>query len=363
MLDAATAPRLASRMRAMRRAADHAHVPREVLAWPRSSPSTPTSPRRPASRSRSGRSPPARGSSPSPTDLPWFAQATIALVWADALRRGAGPARCRRRREPRYRRPRPLRHEPVAARLAAAAPRRPAGRRGRRPHGARGGRPRGARAVPQAGGGHPRQRLDRAGRARAGPERPGRLRRSTRARARTPRPCCASPAGACAWRRSARPRPLADILAAGAIVARPPGRPARATWPGAPAPRWPTLALGEREDALRLATEEVELARAFGGRARSESRCAPPASWPAARGRGPAARERGLPGARGDRARARAGAGRAGGAGARDGPALARRARCCARRSTWPTTRARRRWPTSPRPSYGPPAPSRAASP
>ena len=32
MLDAATAPRLASRMRAMRRAADHAHVPREVLA-------------------------------------------------------------------------------------------------------------------------------------------------------------------------------------------------------------------------------------------------------------------------------------------------------------------------------------------
>ena len=90
MLDAATAPRLASRMRAMRRAADHAHVaargPRRGGARRRR---TPTSPRRPASRWRSGRSPRARGSSPSRPTCPGSRRRRS---------RSSGPTRTTRRR-------------------------------------------------------------------------------------------------------------------------------------------------------------------------------------------------------------------------------------------------------------------------
>ena len=91
MLDAATAPRLASRMRAMRRAADHAHVPREVLAVAALVASTPTSPRRPASPWRSGRSPRARGSSPSPPTSPGSRRPPS---------RSSGPTRTPRPRSP-----------------------------------------------------------------------------------------------------------------------------------------------------------------------------------------------------------------------------------------------------------------------
>jgi DNA-binding CsgD family transcriptional regulator len=91
MLDAATAPRLASRMRAIRRAADHAHVPREVLAVAAlvavhaNEPATTCI----ALAQRALAAGPRIV--PEPTDLPWFAQATIALVWADAHAEAQGP--------------------------------------------------------------------------------------------------------------------------------------------------------------------------------------------------------------------------------------------------------------------------------
>ena len=75
---------------------------------------------------------------PAPTDLPWFVQATIALIWADAFDEVSRADRGRPGREPRHRRQRAVRHEHDLAGVAAAAPRRPAGRRGRRAHGARG---------------------------------------------------------------------------------------------------------------------------------------------------------------------------------------------------------------------------------
>jgi DNA-binding CsgD family transcriptional regulator len=91
MLDAATAPRLASRMRAMRRAADHAHVPREVLAVAalvaiHANEPAPTCIAL-AQRALAG----GARVVPEPTDLPWFAQATIALVWADAHAEAQAP--------------------------------------------------------------------------------------------------------------------------------------------------------------------------------------------------------------------------------------------------------------------------------
>ena len=84
MLDAATAPRLASRMRAMRRAADHAHVPREVLAVAAlvAVHANEPAPTCIALAQRALAAGPRIV--PEPTDLPWFAQATLALVWADA---------------------------------------------------------------------------------------------------------------------------------------------------------------------------------------------------------------------------------------------------------------------------------------
>jgi DNA-binding CsgD family transcriptional regulator len=85
MLDATTAPALADRIDAMRRRADDADAPREVLAVA-------------ALRAVETNEPADVGVAlarrafaagprpvPAPTDLPWFVQAAIALVWADAL--------------------------------------------------------------------------------------------------------------------------------------------------------------------------------------------------------------------------------------------------------------------------------------
>jgi DNA-binding CsgD family transcriptional regulator len=84
MLDAATAPRLAARMRAMRRAADHAHVPREVLAVAALVAVHANEPAATAVALAQRALAAGPRIVPEPTDLPWFAQATIALVWADA---------------------------------------------------------------------------------------------------------------------------------------------------------------------------------------------------------------------------------------------------------------------------------------
>jgi DNA-binding CsgD family transcriptional regulator len=85
MLNAGTAPALSDRLDAMRRRADDADAPREVLALA-------------ALRAVATNEPASVGIAlarrafaagarpvPAPTDLPWFVQAAIALVWADAL--------------------------------------------------------------------------------------------------------------------------------------------------------------------------------------------------------------------------------------------------------------------------------------
>ena len=145
----------------------------------------------------------------------------------------------------------------------------------------------------------------------------------TSPRAPRPRPCCASPAGACVSRRNGPDEALDDMLAAGRIVSA-----TGSTCPGYLAWRSGAalahLALGEHEDALRLATEEVELARAFGGlrtlgvSLRTAGVVAGGAEGEALLRESVACLERA-----GDSARTRAGAGRARGAGARGRPALA----------------------------------------
>jgi DNA-binding CsgD family transcriptional regulator len=85
MIDASIAPALADRLDALRRRADEPDAPREVLAVA-------------ALRAVESNEPAATGAAlarrafaagprtvPAPTDLPWFVQASIALVWADAL--------------------------------------------------------------------------------------------------------------------------------------------------------------------------------------------------------------------------------------------------------------------------------------
>jgi DNA-binding CsgD family transcriptional regulator len=85
MLDAGTAPALSKRLDAMRRRADDPGAPREVLGVA-------------ALRAVESNEPAEVGVAlarrafaagprpvPAPTDLPWFVQAAIALVWADAL--------------------------------------------------------------------------------------------------------------------------------------------------------------------------------------------------------------------------------------------------------------------------------------
>ena len=85
MIDASIAPVLADRLDALRRRADDPDAPREVLAVG-------------ALRAVESNEPAATAAAlarrafaagprtvPAPTDLPWFVQASIALVWADAL--------------------------------------------------------------------------------------------------------------------------------------------------------------------------------------------------------------------------------------------------------------------------------------
>jgi DNA-binding CsgD family transcriptional regulator len=91
MLDVSTAPALDARLKAMRRRADEPDATREVLAAA-------------AMRAVATNEPAEVGVAlarrafaasprmvPAPTDLPWFVQATIALVWADAFDEAAGP--------------------------------------------------------------------------------------------------------------------------------------------------------------------------------------------------------------------------------------------------------------------------------
>jgi DNA-binding CsgD family transcriptional regulator len=91
MLDASTAPALDGRLKAMRRRADEPDAAREVLAAA-------------AMRAVATNEPAEVGIAlarrafaasprivPAPTDVPWFVQATIALVWADAFDEATGP--------------------------------------------------------------------------------------------------------------------------------------------------------------------------------------------------------------------------------------------------------------------------------
>ena len=90
MLDVSTAPVLDARLRALRRRARRSPRPRA-----RCSPRPPCARSRPNEPAEVGIALARRALAasprpvPAPTDLPWFVQATIALVWADALRRGA----------------------------------------------------------------------------------------------------------------------------------------------------------------------------------------------------------------------------------------------------------------------------------
>jgi DNA-binding CsgD family transcriptional regulator len=85
MLDARTAPALSDRLDAMRRRADDLDAPREVLAIAALRAVETNEPAEVgvafARRAFAAGARPV----PSPIDLPWFVQAAIALVWADAL--------------------------------------------------------------------------------------------------------------------------------------------------------------------------------------------------------------------------------------------------------------------------------------
>ena len=105
MLDAATAPAIASRLQAMRRAADDPGAPREVLgvaalvAVHNNEPAAICA----ALAQRALAAGPRVV--PEPTDLPWFAQSCVALIWADAHEQAqialdAGVAESRRTGDP-----------------------------------------------------------------------------------------------------------------------------------------------------------------------------------------------------------------------------------------------------------------------
>jgi DNA-binding CsgD family transcriptional regulator len=85
MLDAGTAPALAGRLAAMRRAADHPGAPREVLGVAALVAVHANEPARTCAGLARRALAVGPRAVPAPTDLPWFAQATVALVWADAL--------------------------------------------------------------------------------------------------------------------------------------------------------------------------------------------------------------------------------------------------------------------------------------
>jgi DNA-binding CsgD family transcriptional regulator len=91
MLDVATAPALDARLKAMRARADEPDATREVLA---AAAMRAVATNEPAdvgialARRAFAASP---STVPAPTDLPWFVQATIALIWADAFDEVIGP--------------------------------------------------------------------------------------------------------------------------------------------------------------------------------------------------------------------------------------------------------------------------------
>ena len=136
----------------------------------------------------------ARGALPAPTDLPWFHQCAITLLWASATPSCRACSTTRRQR-PRARRRRALLGRARVPELAVAAARRPARRRGRRPHRDRGGQPAGAADVPDA-----RHRGARAGAHRARAVRRGRrgvapVEEPSRATPTSPRSCGSAAAG------------------------------------------------------------------------------------------------------------------------------------------------------------------------
>jgi DNA-binding CsgD family transcriptional regulator len=91
MLDASTAPVLDARLKALRRRADEPSAVREVLAAAAMRAVATNEPAEVgialARRAFAASPRPV----PAPTDLPWFVQATIALVWADAFDDAIGP--------------------------------------------------------------------------------------------------------------------------------------------------------------------------------------------------------------------------------------------------------------------------------
>ena len=361
MLAADTAPPLLPRLQAMRRRADDADAPARGARRGRAA-------RRRHQRARARR----RGARPArlrggaddgaaahrpAVVCPGVGRAGVGR----RLRRGRSRARRRRGREPCHRRLRALRHEHGVAGVDAAAPRRSAGRRRRRSHRARRGRPPRAAAVSHHRHRGARDHAHRAGRPRRG--RGGAARASRRAsrRGRRPAPSCCSRAGTSAWPSASSTPALADIQAAGDVALRTGAvSPAYLLWRSAAA--LAQLALGEREAALALAHEELELGRVsgsprvLGAALRTAGRRRPAAPEGEELLREAVATLEGA-GAALDSARALVELG-----------ALLRRsnrraeARALLRRaSTSPIARARRGSPTGRRPSCAPPARGRAA--
>ena len=212
---------------------------------------------------------------PQPTDLPWFAQASAALVWADAFDETA-PALEAGLAESRATGDGAVRHEHGVAGVAAAAPRRSAGRGGRRPHRARRRRPPGAPSVSHHRDGDPRDRAHRTRRSRRGRGGSARL-RARRADADAQRRRAAAARGQLLVAQRRLKAGLADIEAAGDVALRTGAvSPAFLAWRSAAA--LAQLALGEREAALALAREELESAASRAPRACWAPPCASPAS-------------------------------------------------------------------------------------
>jgi DNA-binding CsgD family transcriptional regulator len=264
MLDAATAPAMGARLAAMRRAADDPSAPREVLgvatlvAVHRNEPATAAI----ALAQRALAAGPRIV--PDPTDLPWFSQAAAGLLWADAHHElqvplDAGIAEGRRRGDP------VLLSASFAIRSWLAL------RRGDLT-----GAEADARAVLDAADGSTPVLYRKVAEAIAGNSliEQGRLVEAARFLADLGVEETESTHTAAVLRlargrlRLAERRPteaLADMLAAGDIAVRSGAlSPGFLAWRSAAALAY--TAHGEREAALQVAHEELELARAFGGR-------------------------------------------------------------------------------------------------
>ena len=357
MLDAATAPGIASRLQAMRRAADDPAAPREVLgvaslvALHGNEPAATCA----ALAQRALASGPRIV--PRPTDLPWFAQATVALVWSDAHEQAqialdAGVAESRRTGDP------VLFATSLAQRAWLLL------RRGDL-QGAEGD----ARSVLEAGGlaapvfyrkvgtailvntfidqGELQQAasvIDAIGVDESRRTHAAAVLRLARGRLRL------------AERRPAEA--LVDMLAAGDIVvATGSTSPGYLAWRSSAALAY--HALGDGAAAKQVADEEVELARVFGGQ-RTLGVALRTAGVVHAGGTGEALLRESVAclersGVALERARSLTDLG----ALLRRPTAAARPASCCWRRSTSPTGRAPRRWRRRPSPRCGRPAPAR----